>query len=263
MAPEPEILIEHLPTLAEATGFLRAVEAHVRRLHAPADRPRPVVLPSYDGTRRQPNLTALLALLLKRYGVTVCIHGAPGRGSPLPMTTAAVLLELGIEPARDLADAQARLEHDDIAYVPVDVLAPTLPGLRSASVASDLDRLVPALVRLVDPFGGDGYRVIGARSAQERTWMHDVLAATGANALLVAGAEGEPFVDPAAPWLESFIAGVATGSESEVTPGSFLPVPAGGPAATAAAIERVLTGELPVPDSILVQLGCCLAGVRC
>lgn len=262
MAPESEIPIEHLPTPAEATEFLRAVEAHVRRLHAPADRPRPVVLPSYDGTRRQPNLTALLALLLKRYGITVCVHGAPWRGRPLPMTTAAVLLELGVEPATDLADAQARLEHDDIAYVPVEVLAPTLPRLRSASVASDLDRLVPALVRLVDPFGGGGYRVIGARTTQERMWMHDVLASSGASALLVAGAEGEPFVDPASPWLEPFVAGVATGNESEVAPGSSLPAPAGDAAATAAAIERVLAGELPVPDSILMQLGCCLAGVR-
>ncbi len=261
MAPEPETLIERAPAPAEARGLLRALEAHVQRLHRPPDRPRPVVLASYEGTRRQPNLTALIALLLRRYGVTVCIHGASWGGRPLPMTTAAVLLELGIEPATDLADAQARLEHDDIAYVPIEVLAPTLP--RPVSGASEPDLPVPALVRLVDPFAGDGYRVIGARTAQERAWMRDVLASTGANALLFAGAEGEPFVDPASPGrLESFTAGVATGSEPEVAPGSPLALPAGDAAATAAAIERVLTGESPVPDSILIQLGCCLAGVR-
>jgi len=244
--PEPDL------SAGPAAASTDAAEVQPARLHAPAERPRPVVLASYDGTRRQPNLTALLALLLKRYGVAVCVHGAPPKDAAPRLTTADVLLELGIEPAVDIGDAQARLVRDDIAYVPLDVLAPDVAA-----------RATPALVRLLDPFGGDGYRVIGARDASERALLREVLVATRANALLLDGAEGEPFADPAEPWqFESFAAGIATASGAEGARGPFLRTPAGDAASTAAAIERVLAGELPVPDSLLAELGACLAGVR-
>jgi anthranilate phosphoribosyltransferase len=122
-------------SLAEMTGFMRALDAHTARLDRPHDGPRPVLLPAYHGTRHQSNLTALVALLLQRYETPVLVHG-PGRQNATlagdersagaagndaragHVTTADVLWELGIEPAASLADALARLRHDKIAYVP-------------------------------------------------------------------------------------------------------------------------------------------------
>ena len=83
-------------TVAELTGFMAAIEQKLARLAAPAGNLRPVVLPSYNGARRMPNLTALLALLLKRYGIPVLLHGMVGDDVAFGrVTTAAILWELG------------------------------------------------------------------------------------------------------------------------------------------------------------------------
>ena len=65
-------------TLEELAGFMSAVEDATARLASPHDALRPVVLPSYNGARRLPNLTALLALLL-RVDVAVGLRGADDR----------------------------------------------------------------------------------------------------------------------------------------------------------------------------------------
>ena len=243
-----------MPT-AEIIGFMREVDAHVGRLAAPRDRPRPVVLPSYGGARRQPNLTPLLALLLNRYGVPVLIHGVAGADpARAGVTTAEILLELGIEPSATLADAQTRLDYDSVAYVPDAVLAPGL--------ASFTERFA----RLIDPFGGDGYRVIGVAQADDLPPMRELLAAAHANALLLCGVEGEPVADPRRqPLIEKFENGARSTCADPETDAPAMPprLPAAIDAATTAAwIDRALSGEEPVPDPIVTQLGCCLEGAR-
>ena len=64
-------------TAAEMAGFLDA--AHQRlQLIPPTARPV-VVIPSYNGARKLPVLTPLLALLLAREGLPVLIHGTATR----------------------------------------------------------------------------------------------------------------------------------------------------------------------------------------
>ena len=55
-------------TLDELLGFYQAVDKRVYKLPAPASGPRPVVIPTYNGARRQANLTPLIALWLKQFG---------------------------------------------------------------------------------------------------------------------------------------------------------------------------------------------------
>ena len=61
-------------TAHEMAGFLDATHARLHRL--PATRRPTIVLPSYNGARKLPVLTPLLALLLAREGLPVLIHGA-------------------------------------------------------------------------------------------------------------------------------------------------------------------------------------------
>lgn len=80
-------------SLGELQGFMQALGAHTLAFDAPAG-PLPVLLPSYNGARKLPNLTPLVALLLAREGVPVLMHGplqSHGR-----VTSAAVLAELGV-----------------------------------------------------------------------------------------------------------------------------------------------------------------------
>lgn len=266
----------------EISGFVRALDAHAGRLEAPPDGPRTVVLATAQGTLRQANLTALLALLLKRYETPVLVHGAGGlpatttsgegpiaaRGGALagPVTTAQVLWELGIEAAASLADAQSRLRHDGIVYLPWAVLAPGLARLQELSPRQALPAIARVPATLIDPFAGDGFRVIGAAGADDLAAAREFLLASRTDGLLFPGTEGEPFPDPRGHTpLEHVTRGVATlCSDAEVGGGGKPPSLPGtiDPVSTATWIESVLAGSEPVPPSIVVQLGCCLAGAR-
>jgi anthranilate phosphoribosyltransferase len=73
-------------TLDELTGFLAAV--HQRCVPVPSTRPV-VLIPSYNGSRKLPNLTPLLALWLAREGLHVLVHGP--LTEPSRVTSAAIL----------------------------------------------------------------------------------------------------------------------------------------------------------------------------
>jgi len=268
-------------SLAEVTGFVRALDAHTGRLEKPHDGPRPVLLPAYHGTLRQANLTALVALLLKRYEIPVLVHGLGGAGAAVAgsgrgagpddasaslVNTADVLWELGIEPAASLADAQARLRHDGIAFVPSEVLAPGLARLCAGTPRDSLPTIAQSVAMLMDPFGGDGYRVIGTASADDLAVIREFLLVSRTDALLFEGAEGEPFADPRRQTpLEHVAAGSATlcadAEAHDVNREPSLPA-APDAASTATWIANVLAGSEPVPPPIIAQLGCCLAGAR-
>src|SRR5512132_1777616 len=65
-------------TPEEMAGFLDATYARLHRV--PASEPV-VVLPSYNGARKLPVLTPLLALLLAQRGLPVLIHGTATESS--------------------------------------------------------------------------------------------------------------------------------------------------------------------------------------
>lgn len=104
-------------SLAEMLGFLAAIEERTATLEAPHGRVRPVVLPSYNGARKEANLTPLPAIMLQRFGVPVLVHGLiEGYGR---VTTGQVFRELGIMPSPSIIHAQTALEHRGLAFVPL------------------------------------------------------------------------------------------------------------------------------------------------
>ena len=70
-------------SLTELLGFYTALDERIAQLKAPAAaggipggaRLRPVIIPSYNGARRQANLMPLLVMLLKRLQIPVLVHG--------------------------------------------------------------------------------------------------------------------------------------------------------------------------------------------
>lgn len=252
---------------ADLIGFSALLGERVRRLEAVAEQGCPVLLASYRGTRRVPNLTALLALLLRRYGVPVVVHGpAEAGGEPGRVTTAAVLWELGIEPARSLAEAQRRLVHERIAYVPISLLAPDIVDPLAAWCPESLRADSSFLAQLIDPFAGAALRVVGVSRAGALPLLREFLTMTRANALLLRATEGEPFAQPRRqPRLESFMAGAHAVwfDAAHGAPAAPPELPrAPDAAATAAWITAALEGEQPVPLPIVNQLACCLLATR-
>jgi anthranilate phosphoribosyltransferase len=246
----------------ELRGFYRALEARLASVEPPGGGARPVVLPSYNGARRQANLTPLLALLLGRLGVPVLIHGAPDAHGRV--TSERVLEALDIQPCRDLAEARRRLAADAIAYVPVELLVPGLGALLATRNRLGLRSSSHTLAKLIDPFGGRALRVVSVSHPDYVERMGRFLRDTSARALLMRGTEGEPYANPKRrPRVELFRDGeTEVLYEAETGTIHALPeLPAGIDADTTAAWTReVLAGDVPVPAPLIDQVGCCLYG---
>jgi len=245
-------------TPEELAGFMDAVAP--RRLSLPEPAGGAVVLPSYNGARKLPNLVPLLAGLLAREGLAVLVHGMeedPGR-----VTTAAVFEAMGLPPVRDAAGVAARWAAAVPAFIATADLHPSLTrvlllrrviGLRNP--AHSLAKLLPAL--------GDGpgvVRVVNHTHPAYADSLGRFLALTGATALLMRGTEGEPVADARrCPRMAAFVRGVEQPALSVPAQGGSLAVlpelPAGVDAATTARhIESVLAGAQPVPAPIAAQV---------
>src|SRR5206468_10660864 len=79
-------------SVEEIAGFMDSAEASFAPLPVPPGEFAPVLIPSYNGSRKLANLTPLLALLLARESVPVLVHGV--RQDPGRVTTAEIFAEL-------------------------------------------------------------------------------------------------------------------------------------------------------------------------
>jgi anthranilate phosphoribosyltransferase len=247
-------------SLAELLGGHAAACERLLRLRPPAGNARPVVIPSYNGARKQPNLTPLVAMLLHRMSVPVLVHGTlEGNGR---ITTAHILREMGVLPSATLAQAQAALDRGDVAFVPTGVFSPGLATLLGLRARLGLRNSAHTLAKLVDPFGGEGLRVIGVTHPDYFARIHEFLLASGERAIVMRGTDGEPYANPRKrPRIEFIEDGAARVLfEQELTAEDLqAPLPDSIDAkATATYVRRVLAGRAAVPLPILNQLACCL-----
>ncbi|STJ12434.1 putative glycosyl transferase [Escherichia coli] len=84
------------------------MQNHTIKLTPPADKPMPIVIPSYNGARKQANLTPLLAILLHKLGFPVVVHGVSE--DPTRVLTETIFELMGITPtfARRAGAGEAR-----------------------------------------------------------------------------------------------------------------------------------------------------------
>lgn len=91
---------------AEMLGFYEAMQNHTIKLTPPAGKPMPIVIPSYNGARKQANLTPLLAILLHKLGFPVVVHGVSE--DPTRVLTETIFELMGITPTLHGGQAQAK-----------------------------------------------------------------------------------------------------------------------------------------------------------
>lgn len=247
-------------SLDEMLGFLAAIDDRTSKLEMPHGRVRPVVLPSYNGGRKEANLTPLLALLLQRFGVPVLVHGLlEGYGR---ITTGLIFRELGIMPQTSTIQAQAQLAEHGLAFLPLTALAPGLHDLMALRSRMGIRNSAHSLVKLLNPFRGDPVLVAPATHPAFLDLMRDILVARGQRGLLLRGTEGEPYANPKRrPRLEYIQGGLANVLfEAEHDSLRALPsLPENNDAATTAQwIRRVLDKQTPLPKPIANQLACLL-----
>jgi anthranilate phosphoribosyltransferase len=243
-------------TPEELAGFMDAVAPRLLALPAPGTAGA-VVLPSYNGARKLPNLTPLLARLLAREGLSVLVHGLPE--DPGRITSAAVFEAMGSAACTSANDVAARWQAGQPAFLPTEVLHPALTrvlmlrrliGLRNP--AHSLAKLLPAVPGAV--------RVVNHTHPEYAESLAAFLTLTGADALLMRGTEGEPVADARrCPRMSAFVRGQAREDLSvEAQGGSLASVPelpaAIDPATTAGYIDAVMAGGRPLPAPIAAQV---------
>ncbi len=249
----------------EIKGFLAALDCRLPALRAPFSRPRPVVLPTYNGSRRDPNLTPLLALLLQHHGVPVLIHGLlEGYGR---VTTAQIFRAMGVMPCVTVAQAQSALEEKGLAFVPLQVFSKGLADLLALRGRLGVRNSGHSIAKMLDPFKGEGVLQAAATHPAFIDLSREVLIDRGGRALLLRGTEGEPFANPKRrPRIEYLQGGISqTLFEAEHDSLKTLPhLPEGAdPEATAAWVLEVMEGRLPLPLPLANQLACCLYASGC
>ena len=238
-------------TPEEMAGFLDATQQRLHHFESPANQTT-VVIPSYNGSRKLPLLTPLLAGVMAREGFAVLVHGSTTEGTRV--TSEQVFAAMGTA----ALDQPNRLEPGRVFYAPTQVLSPALQKLLDVRRVVGLRNPAHSLVKMLNPMQGRALLVCSHTHPEYALSMTHTLSLIQANALLLRGTEGEPVADPRrTPAMTGFVAGQAK-PMCEQQAGSLSDLPAlpvdNSALATAAYIQSVLAGQSPVPAPLAQQV---------
>lgn len=238
-------------TPEEMAGFLDAVNQRIPTFHNPDGRPI-VVLPSYNGARKLPLLTPLLALLLAREGLPVLVHAASTEAGRV--STHNVLAALGIT----AQPAIKNIAPGELVLAPTSALHPQLQRLLEVRHTLNLRNSAHSLVKLLVPCTGPHVLVTSYTHPEYADSMAATLQTMDSTALLLRGTEGEAVADPRrCPRMQGIRHGQIMELEAREE-GSLVQLPELpseiDAETTARYTRQVLAGTLPVPAPIARQV---------
>jgi anthranilate phosphoribosyltransferase len=239
----------------ELAGMMDALGAHVRPLRLPPSaQGAAVMLPTYNGARKLPNLVPLLALLLAREGICVVVHAAQQEAQRVG--TFEILSLLGHAPAATLGEAEHALESMRLAAVPIALLSPALARLIDARLVTGVRNTGHTLAKLVLPAGvapRDAARLVAVTHPDFQSLLREYFTRAPANVFLLRGVEGEAVVRLHAPQPIEHL-GLDGGVRTLVIEsGEPTTLPARDAHATAQWTASVLEGRTAAPPAIARQ----------
>lgn len=246
----------------ELIGFLQSAHDHCAKLKT--DRPV-VVLPSYNGARKLPNLTPLLAQALAQQGFAVLVHGVSK--DPARITTHEIFQALGwatVGPHDTVASQIDKAwRNNQPVFCPIERLSPRIATLLAVRQVVGLRNPGHTVVKLLQPVDSPCALQVVNYTHPEYLDAHQLLLERiQANAILMRGTEGEPVADPRRlPSMRIFLQGKMHADLSRAPQsGSLQEVPTLPPGAdisqTVAYVESILirqTQALPEPIQLQVQ----------
>jgi anthranilate phosphoribosyltransferase len=250
-------------TLAELLGFLEAAEDRCLRV----DSDRPVVsIPSYNGARKLPNLTPLLAMCLAQQGARVLVHGPLHDGGRV--TSAEIFHDLGLHAAQTAADIASAWARREPAFVATGTLNPSLQRLLSVRSVVGVRNSGHTVAKMLNPCRpARCLRLVNFTHPEFGSLMAAWAQSAKAEAVVLRGTEGEPVADPRRqPRLDVWIDGELRGDlsipaqEGVLTELPLLPRTHDA-ATTALYIQDVLGGERPAPAPLARQVNLVLAAL--
>lgn len=244
---------------AEMLGFYEAMQQQTMRLTPPVAQPMPIVIPTYNGARKQANLTPLLAILLRKLGFPVVVHGVSE--DPTRVVSETIFTLLGIEPVRHAGQAQARLEGRQPVYIPVGTLCPPLEKQLALRWKMGVRNSAHTLAKLATPFEpAAALRLSSVSHPEYVPRVGKFFAAIGGRGLLMHGTEGEVYANPLrCPQINLIDAQGERVLYARQNETANVALPQAKDAETTARwIERCVAGVEPVPESIKIEMACCL-----
>ena len=241
---------------AELQGFVGAMQARTALVDVP-DGPRCVLLPTFNGARKQANLMPLVALLLAREGVPVLMfgrHDFDSRESPF-----ALLAALGLPVAADVAEAAGQLRSNRLAALSLSALNPGLDRLMALRPRLGLRNSGHSVAKLLDAAPHRSVRVIAVTHPEYVLSMGEALlplTASDGRALLMRASEGEAYAHLR---RRAQLYGYRDGVRQDLHPADTTdidwPLNAACEAeSNAALIRAMLAGDEPLPPRIAEQV---------
>ena len=251
-------------TVDELLGFAQATQ--VRCLAVASDHPV-IVIPSYNGARRLPNLTPLLAMRLAQEGARVLVHGPlhdPGR-----VTSAEIFQALGLAPAEGQAGIHKRWQRHEPAFVTTDTLCAALQRLLDVRRVVGLRNSGHTVAKLLQPVqGAPALRLASHTHPEFGKLMAEFAERSAGDMMLLRGTEGEAVADPRrCPKLDVWLGGQWQAELScplqEGVLGELPLLPRQIDAATVAVyIQGVVAGEKPGPAPLDRQVDLLMRSLR-
>lgn len=245
----------------ELRGFYAAMQQQVISLTPPVDKPIPIVIPSYNGARKQANLTPLLAMLLSQLGYPVVVHGVSE--DQTRVLTETIFTLLGIPPTRYAGQAQAQLESGHPVYIPISTLCPPLEKQLALRWRMGVRNSAHTLAKLATPFAeAAALRLSSVSHPEYLPKVGTFFTEMGGRALLMHGTEGEVYANPLRcpqiALVDQHGTQILTERLASLSPQEVSLPESKNPDVTARWIERCMAGVEPIPASLKIQIACCL-----
>jgi anthranilate phosphoribosyltransferase len=200
-----------------------------------------------------------LALLLKRVGLPVVVHGVLDDSTRV--TSAETFQALGLPWSQDAADAQQRLDQGEVVFIPVSALSAPLDRQLGMRWRMGVRNSAHTLAKLATPFTGqDVLRIASVSHPEYVGRVASFFRQIGARGLLMHGTEGEAYANPQrCPQIHYIVNGEQQVLLERPGQDETPDLPAAKDAETTARwTERCLAGEVAIPLAIQRQIACCL-----
>jgi len=237
-------------SISELMGFMDALQPHLNLLNL-GSRPT-IVLPSYNGARKQANLTPLLAGMLSTYGFTVLVQGVEKDLSRV--TSHEIFKSLGWPILNTKNEFGTLLNSNQPIFCPLNIISSALQRLLDIREKIGLRNTGHVLAKLINPTLQNPWQVSNYTHPEYPEKLREFFQLRSANAILMRGSEGEPTASlqrlPDMHFLFSNRNDITSSEERFEDPNPFFEIDA---ISTASVTQKILSGQVRCPNSILRQ----------
>lgn len=175
-------------SVEELLGFMQAIKMHLSRLDNTGH--RTIVLPSYNGSRKQINLTPMLAYALKELGFLVIVQGVEHFDQRV--TTFEIFDALGWPILQHYEQWGQCLKAQLPIFVPLQTIHPGLHEVLQIREQLGLRNSGHVLAKLLNPCVDSAWQISNYTHPEYPQLLETFFQQEQANVVMMRGNEGEP-----------------------------------------------------------------------